>query len=161
SGRVDGSLHACLLVFVGPVARGSWRTGRIGCVAETVCPHPQDFGHIVRNRMVNVTETLLSRPGRGPAPTWPDARRRAGGSGHPRLVAGELGGAGEHPHPDADRALVDDQVPLVEVVRRTAGDPGAEPHHRPGHPGEVPGEVLPAEGLLGEDDGVAADHLTG
>ncbi len=57
--------------------------------------------------------------------------------------------------PIADGALVDAQVALVQVVRRAARRPGAEPAHRAGDPVEVPAEVLAAEALLGRHVAVA------
>src|SRR6478609_6398987 len=43
----------------------------------------------------------------------------------------------QHPGADRHRPVVDAQVALVEVVRRTVRRAGAEPAHRPGDPVEV------------------------
>ena len=50
------------------------------------------------------------------------------------------------------------RVALVEVVRRPPGVRVPEPAHRPGHPVEVPAEVLATEALLGRDLAARPEH---
>src|ERR1700743_350472 len=55
---------------------------------------------------------------------------------------------GQHPDAVADRPLCDVEGRLVQVARgQCGGRAGTEPGHGPGHPLQVPGEVLAAQAL--------------
>src|SRR5699024_12296718 len=91
--------------------------------------------------------------------TW-CAGSGAGGSGV--QVAARAGGdLGQEPGTDPDRTLVDHQVRSVQVVGAPTRGAHAEAGHRPDGGGQVPAEVLPAEGLLGEHERVRAEHGPG
>src|SRR5699024_12874229 len=104
-------------------------------------------------RMLRQTRELL--------PNWYlGAGPGAGGSGV--QVAARAGGhLGEEPRADPDRALVDDQVRAVQVVGAPTRGAHAEAGHRPDGGGQVPAEVLPAEGLLGEHQRIRSEHRPG
>jgi hypothetical protein len=72
---------------------------------------------------------------------------------------GQAGQGRVRKYPDADRqrALVEVEGRLVQVLHRARTGPHAEPAHCAGHVLQVPGEVLAATGLLGAGCRVLAD----
>src|SRR5690625_238051 len=64
--------------------------------------------------------------------------------------AGGRGGLHQEPYPHADGVLIEDGIGPVQIVGGAPRCAGTQAGHRTTGSGEIPGEILPAQGLLGD-----------